>query len=187
MAASDIPLARQALRVLRRGGTPDNLQSEALARVDRLVGANRPLAEYGYTQQKVYLRGASVGADATATNKAEYARRRTRGGRGGRSLRSVIRSRADRNSRAFLNERGEGELAGVFDDDQIDELINLVGDMGALEILEMQWQSIQAYRRGDSSVGHNHWQNRPDTVERYRRGLQTDEYAVPYFFYRVRK
>jgi len=177
MAASDIPLARQALAVLRRGGTPDTIQSEALARVDRIANARRPLADYGRSTANRYLRAAAAGSDAHSANQIEYQRRQARG-----PSRSRVQRAADRNARALGN-----ESLGQFDDDQIEELINLVGTDGAMFMLQTQYNNIKAYKRGDSAPGRDAWNERPDIVERYRKGLGADEYTVPYFWYRARK
>jgi hypothetical protein len=197
MAASDIPLARQALAALRRGRTPDRLQSEALDRVDRLSDAARPLSAYAPRTQRRYLAAASVGANAHIANRIEYEKNKARKSRGGGgvsgepvSLRGAIRDAAERNASALDEDpgsRGGGDNLGQFDEDQIDELINLVGQDGALAILETQWDSMQAYKRGDSATGKDRWNDRPDIVERYRKGLGHDEYTVPYFWYRARR
>ena len=187
MAASDIPLARQALAVLRRGGTPDNIQSAALARVDRLANAARPLSEYAPRTQRRYLAAAAVGANAHTANRIEYEQKRIRRETGvpgvqHMSFRDRIEEQANRNADSL----SDGTL-GQFDDDQLDELVNLVGLRGALAILRMQWDSIEEFKRGNPIPGNQRWNDRPDIVERYRKGLGYDEYTVPYFWYRARK
>lgn len=187
MAASDIPLARQALSVLRRGGTPDRLQSEALDRVDRLADAARPLSSYAPRTQRRYLAAAAVGANAHTANRIDYEQKRLRRRTGipgvqHMSYRDRIAEQAERNG-AALSDGGLGQ----YDDDQLDVLVELVGLRGALAILRMQWDSIEEFKRSNPEPGRQRWYDRPDIVERYRKGLGHDEYTVPYFWYRARK
>lgn len=187
MAASDIPLARQALAALRRGREPDRLQSEALARVDRLANASRPLAAYAPRTQRRYLAAAAAGSDAHVANQIEYqkARNRNRDRTGGRpvSMRTIVQRAANRNARLL----GTDETRDLFSRDQIDHLITLVGLDGALFILESQKEAIDAYRAGDPSVGRDRWDDKFNIIERYIGDEGFPEYVVPYFFYRARK
>lgn len=185
MAASDIPLARAALAALRRGARPTRDQRAALRRVDRLVDAKQPLSAYAPRTQRRYLNAAALGADAKTANRIDYEQKRIRQREGPRiqtrDMRTLVEEQAARNA-ALL-----GDNVGQFDDDQIDELIAQFGLRGALAILKLQYDSIQAYRDNNPEVGRARWYDRLNIIERYRTGMGYDEYSVPYFWYHGRK
>jgi hypothetical protein len=180
MAASDIPLARQALAALRAGSPITRAQREALARVDAIVLGRKPLSAYSARTQRRYLAAAKSGATARTANRVEY------NDKVGRRTGSTRRQRIYR----LAAELDTHELPGagnVFDQDQIDHLIDAVGIMGTLFILTQQLDSIQHYRAGDSAPGRGRFFGRAAILDRYRKGMSIDEYATPYFYYRSMK
>lgn len=189
MAASDIPIVREALERLRQGAKITRSQRAALARVDRIVGARLPLSEYKPRTQRRYLAAAEVGANARTANRIDYEqkvakRRGTIVGGPTQSYRDRIIHQANANAAAL----GEAGNLGQFDEDQIEELILFLGLRGALSVLRMQWDSIKEYIKNNSDPGNKRWYQRPDIVERFRKSDEyTEEFAVPYFWYHGRK
>lgn len=188
MAASDIPIVREALERLRQGAKITRSQRAALARVDRIVGARRPLSEYKPRTQRRYLAAAEVGANARTANRIDYEQKvaKQRGIIGGptQNYREKIIQQANVNAAAL----GDANNLGQFDEDQIDEFITFLGARGALSVIRMQWDSIKEYIKNNSEPGNTRWYQRPDIVERFRKSDEyTAEFAVPYFWYHGRK
>lgn len=180
MAASDIPLAREALKMLRAGTDPGASLRAALARVDAIAGASRPLSDYAPRTQRRFLAAAALGVDAKTANRIDTEQKRH--GSSGTSFRERIEDQAQRNADAL----GDGGL-GAFDEEQLDVFIDMMGLRGALAILRMQWDSIQEYKAGNSDPAQDRWARRPDIIERYKKGFGHDDYMTPYFFYRARR
>lgn len=183
MAASDIPLARAALALLRAGRAPSPDQRAALARVEATVDARKPLSAYAPRTQRRYLAAAKVGTTAHTANRVEYDDKLARARGGGVASR---RARVYRLAQELDAHELEG-AGGVFDQDQIDYLIELMGLTGALFILTQQLDSVHHFQEGDSAPGRRRFFGRATVISRYRKGMGYDEYTTPYFWYRAMK